>query len=108
MLELAIMNWAIIKIAGKQYKVEEGKTVVVEKLDGQKDTKVAFDQVLAIGGNKIAIGNPLVDKAKVIAKILDTIKNKKISVVKFKSKSRYLKTYGHRQLQTKVLIEKIQ
>ena len=100
--------WAIVKIAGIQYKVEEDKTIVVEKLDGQKDSKVAFDQVLAIGGDKIAIGNPLVDKAKVIAKILDTIKNKKISVVKFKSKSRYLKTYGHRQLQTKVLIEKIQ
>lgn len=100
--------WAIVKIAGIQYKVEEGKTIVVERLDGQKDTKVAFDQVLAIGGDKIAIGNPLVDKAKITVKILDTIKNKKISVVKFKSKSRYLKTYGHRQPQTKILIEKIQ
>ncbi len=81
---------------------------MVGKLDGRKDTKVAFDQVLAIGGDKIAIGNPLIDKAKITAKILDIIKNKKISVVKFKSKSRYLKTYGHRRLQTKVLIEKIQ
>lgn len=100
--------WAIVKIAGIQYKVEEGQTVVVEKLDGKKDAAVTFGQVLALGGDNVAIGMPFVDKAKVRGKILDTFKGKKISVVKFKSKSRYLKTYGHRRLQTKVLIEKIQ
>lgn len=107
MLELAIMNWAIVKIAGKQYKVEEGQTVVVDKLEGERDA-VSFDQVLALGGEKMTIGMPLIDKAKVRGKILDTFKGKKIRVVKFKSKSRYLKTYGARPQKTRILIEKIQ
>ena len=100
-------TWAIIKIGGKQYKVEEGKTIVVEKLDGPKNSKVSFDQVLAIGGEKTAIGTPYVDKAKVTGSIVDTFRDQKIRVVKFKSKSRYTRTTGHRQTKTKVLIEKI-
>lgn len=99
--------WAIVKIAGKLYRVEEGKTILVEKLNDAKDV-VTFDQVLALGGEKVTIGTPLVDKAKVKGKILDTKKGKKVRVVKFKSKSRYLKTYGARQERTRVLIEKIQ
>ena len=99
--------WAVIKTGGKQYKVEEGKTAVVEKLDGEKNSKVSFDQVLAIGGDKVTVGTPLVDKAKVSGKIVETFKDKKIRVVKFKSKSRYMRTRGHRQAKTKVLIEKI-
>lgn len=100
-------NWAVIRTGGKQYKVEEGKTVVVEKLGGDKDTKVSFDNVLLVGGDKLAIGSPLVDKARVTGKIAETFRDKKIQVVKFKSKSRYTRTNGHRQTKTKVLIEKI-
>ncbi len=100
-------NWAIIKTGGKQYKVEEGKATIVEKLEGEKDSVVSFDQVLAVGGDKITIGAPFVDKAKVKGKILETFRAKKIRVVKFKSKSRYMRTTGHRQTKTKVLIEKI-
>lgn len=100
-------TWAVIRTGGKQYKVEEGETVVVEKLEGEKDTKIIFDNVLLIGGDKVVVGNPLVNSAKVTGKIAETFKDKKVLVVKFKSKSRYLRTNGHRQTKTKVLIEKI-
>lgn len=100
-------TWAIIKTGGKQYKVEEGETLVVEKLGGEKDSKITFDQVLTLGGDKVMLGTPLVEKAKVAAKIIETFKDKKVRIVKFKSKSRYTRTNGHRQQKTKVLIEKI-
>ncbi|HSX19403.1 MAG TPA: 50S ribosomal protein L21 [Candidatus Saccharimonadales bacterium] len=99
--------WAIIKTGGKQYKVEEGQIISVEKLDGEKDAKISFDQVLALGGDKVFLGTPTVDKAKVSAKIIETYKDKKIRVVKFKPKSKYTRTTGHRHQKTKVLIEKI-
>ncbi len=98
--------WAVIKTGGKQYKVEEGTKLAVEKLEA-KDGKVTFDQVLALGGEKTQIGTPLVDKAKVKAKVVEQFRDKKIRVVKFKSKSRYTRTTGHRQNLTRVLIEKI-
>lgn len=100
-------SWAVIKTGGKQYVVEEGKSLVVEKLEGEKDAKISFDQVLAIGGDKVSVGTPFVEKAKVSAKIVDTFRDKKIRVVKFKSKSRYTRTNGHRQTKTRVQIEKI-
>ena len=99
--------WAIIQTGGKQYKVEEGDHVVLEKLEGEKDTKVSFDQVLALGGDKVVIGTPTIEKAKVSGMIVETYKDKKIRVVKFKSKSRYTRTTGHRHQRTKVVIEKI-
>lgn len=100
-------SWAIIQTGAKQYKVEEGKTIVVEKLTGENDSKITFDRVLAIGGEKVSVGTPLVEKAKVTAKILDTSRGKKIKVVKFKSKSKYTRIIGHRQQATRILIEKI-
>lgn len=100
--------WAVIKTGGKQYKVTEGDTIVVEKLDGEKDVKISFDKILAIGDGKITIGTPFVDKAKVNAKIIDNFRGNKIRVVKFRAKSKYLRQTGHRQSLSKVLIEKIQ
>ncbi len=101
-------TWAIIKTGGKQYKVLEGDTLEVEKLHPQDKNLVTFDEILAVCvEGSLKVGQPLVDKAKVHAKILENIKDKKIRVVKYKSKSRYLRTTGHRQQKTKVLIEKI-
>lgn len=100
-------TWAIIKTGGKQYKVEEGKAVVVEKLNGEKDSPVTFNQVLAVGGEKQVLGSPYIEKAKVKGKILETFRDDKVRVVKFKRKSRYTRTQGHRQSKTRVLIEKI-
>ncbi len=98
--------WAVIKTGGKQYKVEEGTKLAVEKLE-PKDNKVAFDQVLALGGDKVRVGTPYLDKVKVTAKVVEQFRGEKIRVVKFKSKSRYTRTTGHRQNLTRVLIEKI-
>jgi large subunit ribosomal protein L21 len=100
--------WAIIISGGKQHKVEEGQVIDVEKIDAEKDKKITFDHVLALGGDKTQIGTPFIEKAKVKGKVLENFKDKKIRVVKFKSKSRYTRTYGHRQQKTKVLIEKIE
>jgi len=89
-------NWVVFKTGGKQYKVEEGDTVSVEKLNVNGKSSVNFDQVLAVSiGDKIQIGKPFVEKAKVRAKVLENFKDTKIKVVKFKSKSRYLRTQGH-------------
>lgn len=101
-------TWAVIKSGGKQYKVAEGDTVSIETIDGDKDAKITFDQILAIGGDKVAIGAPLVDKAKVNGKVVENYRAKKIRVVKFRAKSKYLRQTGHRQNLTKVLIENIQ
>lgn len=100
--------WAVVKTGGKQYKVEEGQQVIVEKLDGGKDSKVTLDKILAVGGDKVAIGTPYVEGAKVNAKIISTFKDKKIRVVKFKPKSRYMRTGGARHVRTRLLVEKIQ
>jgi|SRR3989344_9481199 len=101
-------TWAIIKTGGKQYKVTEGGTLSVEKLPKSNKDSVTFDQVLALATNgRIKIGKPYLTDTHVHAKILENYKDKKIRVVKFKSKSRYLRTRGHRQQKTKILIEKI-
>ncbi len=101
-------TWAVIKTGGKQYKVAEGQTISIEKLEGENDAKITFDQILAIGGDKVEVGMPLVAKAAVVGKRVENFKDKKIRIVKFKSKSKYLRINGHRQQKTKVLIEKIQ
>lgn len=102
-------TWAIFKTGGKQYKVQEGDTVSVEKLEPKSNSSVVFDQVLLVNkeGN-LQIGKPLLAKAKIKAKFLEGYKEKKVRVVKFKSKSKYLRTTGHRQQKTKILIEKIE
>ena len=102
-------NWVVIKTGGKQYKVAEGDQVVVEKVNIKEDSPILFDEVLlVVDEGKLTIGTPFVNKVKVRGKVLSTFKDKKVRVVKFKPKSKYLRTRGHRQEKTKVLIEKIQ
>ena len=101
--------YAIIKTGGKQYKVAEGDTIYVEKLEAAVDDAVTFDQVLTVvtdGGVKV--GKPLVDGAKVTGKVPQQGKEKKILVFKYKAKSNYRRRQGHRQPYTKVSIEKIE
>ena len=98
---------AIIATGGKQYKVSEGDVIYVEKLDVETGKDVTFDQVLAVGGDKLVVGSPLVDKATVTAKVLDQTKGKKVIVYRYKRKSGYHKKNGHRQAYTKVQIDKI-
>ena len=99
--------YAIIKTGGKQYKVADGDTIFVEKLDAEVDGTYTFDQVLAIGGEEVKVGSPLVEGATVTAKVLRQAKSKKIIVFKYKPKKTYRRKQGHRQPYTKLQIEKI-
>ena len=100
--------YAIIKTGGKQYCVEEGKIITVEKLDVAAGDEVTFEEVLLISGDAVKIGQPTVAGAKVTAKVLAQGKEKKIRIFKYKAKSTYRRRQGHRQPFTKVQIEKIE
>lgn len=100
--------YAVIATGGKQYKVSEGDTVRVEKLEGGVGSKVDISDVLMVGGeDSPKIGAPLVDKAKVTAEIVEQGKDKKILVFKKKRRKGYKKLQGHRQQYTALKIEKI-
>ena len=88
--------YAIIKTGGKQYRVQEGETIFVEKLEAEVDSAVVFDET------------PVVSGAKVTGKVVAQGKEKKILVFKYKAKSNYRRRQGHRQPFTKVVIEKIE
>lgn len=99
---------AIIKTGGKQYKVEEGDKIKIEKLEGEVGSVISFDEVLFVGDEKaVKIGAPIVKGAKVEGKILKTSQQKKVTGVKFKAKKRYSVKFGHRQIMTEVEITKI-
>jgi large subunit ribosomal protein L21 len=100
--------YAVIKTGGKQYRVQEGDVLMVEKLDVIEGSKVQFDEVLAISDeNGLKVGTPVVEGATVEANVLGQGKGKKIIVFKFKKKKDYRRKQGHRQPYTKVQITKI-
>ena len=99
--------YAIIATGGKQYKVAEGEVIRVEKLDVEPGTEYAFDQVLAIGGEELVIGQPTVAGASVKATVLDQARAKKVIVYKYKRKTGYHKKNGHRQAYTELKIDSI-
>lgn len=102
-------TWAVIRTGGKQYKVSVGQILAVEKLASNGKGTVVFDDILLVNiEGTLFVGKPKVEKAKVKAKVLGDFRDKKIRVVKYKSKSRYLRTAGHRQTKTKIQIEKIE
>lgn len=100
--------YAIIQTGGKQYRVQEGDVLTIEKLDAAEGAEVEFDQVLTVvKDGSIEIGKPVVAGAKVTGKVVAQGKAKKILVFKYKAKSNYRRRQGHRQPFTKVVIEKI-
>ena len=100
--------YAIIQTGGKQYRVSEGDVVSIEKLTAAEGEEVVFDQVLTVvSDSDIKIGKPVVEGAKVTAKVVEHGKGKKILVFKYKAKSNYRKRQGHRQPYTKVEITKV-
>ena len=99
--------YAIIETGGKQYKVEQGDVVFIEKLGVEEGETVTFDKVLAIGGEDAKFGAPYVDGATVTASFVKNGKDKKIIVYKYKPKKGYHKKQGHRQPYTKVEITAI-
>lgn len=104
------MSFAVIKTGGKQYKVAEGDKFCVEKLDQEIGHEFDFEEVLLIANAKpenTQIGTPFIEGAKVRAKILEQVKDKKKIVFKYKNKTRYKKKKGHRQPLTKIEILKI-
>ncbi len=97
---------AVIKTGGKQYKVAEGETLKIEKLDKETGEKVKFDTLLISDGKAINIGAPSLGE-KVEAEVIKEGKAKKVSVIKFKNKVRYRRNVGHRQHFTEVKITSI-
>ena len=100
--------YAIVETGGKQYQVEEGRYVDIELLDGEKDSKVVFDNiVMIVNGKKSKVGQPYVAGASVEGKIMLHDRAKKIIVYKQRPKKGYRKKQGHRQGFTRVMINKI-
>lgn len=96
--------FAILEIGGKQYKVQEGDNIYVEKIEQEDGSKISYEEIIMIDGN---LGNPYVSGAKVEAEIVKRGKGKKIRIYKFQSKKHHLKRQGHRQPYTKLLITKV-
>jgi large subunit ribosomal protein L21 len=100
--------YAIIETGGKQYKVQEGDVLFIEKLNAAEGDVVSFDRVLAVSKETgLVVGAPLVSGAAVSAKVERHGKGAKIIVYKYKPKKNYRKKQGHRQPYTKVVVEKI-
>ncbi|ANE47176.1 50S ribosomal protein L21 [Paenibacillus swuensis] len=101
--------YAIIETGGKQYKVQEGDVLYIEKLNAAEGENVTFDRVLVVSnGEALTTGAPLVSGASVSATIEKHGKGQKIIVYKYKAKKNYRRKQGHRQPYTKVTIGKIQ
>ena len=102
------MKYAVIKTGGKQYKVSEGDVIEVDRLLGEKDDKITFDEVLLVVSDaSTKIGEPFIKGAKVEGKLIEQLKGDKVRVAKFKSKVRFRRVTGFRASLSKVLIEKI-
>lgn len=108
------MEFAVIQTGGKQYKVSEGTVVSIEKIIGgasgeyKEGDKLSFDKVLLVDdGKDTTIGTPYITGAKVDAEIVEIGRQRKILVVKYKQKSRYLRRNGHRQPYFKIKITSI-
>ena len=98
--------YAIIRTGGKQYKVEAGDEILVEKLEAEIGAEVSFE-VLMLGGEKVVVGTPVVEGVKAKADVLEHGKGKKVVVFKYKPKKNFRKKQGHRQPYTKVKINAI-
>lgn len=101
---MAMVKYAVIKLLGHQYKVSEGETLLIDHL---LDKKTEAQVLLVVDGEKVKVGKPIVEKAKVAFKILGDEKGIKMDIYKYKAKSRYRKHIGFRPLYTKIEIGKI-
>jgi large subunit ribosomal protein L21 len=99
--------YAVFKTGGKQYRVETGDRLHVEKVPGNVGDAVTFDQVLLVSGEKLALGKPLVGGAKVDAKIVEQGLGRKLVIFKFRRRKNYRRKTGHRQPYTALEITNI-
>ena len=101
--------YAVVATGGKQYRVQEGDTLRIEKIPGEVGADVAFDKVLMVSdGDDVKVGQPVVENAVVNGTIVEQGKGRKILVFKYKRRKRYRRKQGHRQLFTAVKIGTIQ
>ena len=101
--------YAVIKTGGKQYRVQPGDVIVVEKLDGEAGANVSFGEVLMLGGDKgVTVGAPLIDGASVAATLVETRKGEKIKIFKKIRRQGYRRTNGHRQMESVLRITGIE
>lgn len=100
--------YALVEYKGKQYKAEKGAVLTVDKIDAEKGTKIDVDTVLLVSdGDKISVGAPYVKGAKVQIVVEDSFRDKKVLVLKYKSKKDYHRLIGHRQHYTNIRVEDI-
>jgi large subunit ribosomal protein L21 len=100
--------YAVIQTGGKQYRVEPGQTLSVEKLPGELGDVIDFNDVLLVAAeDKVTVGRPMVNGAKVTAEIVEHGKDKKVTVFKFQRRKNYRRRYGHRQLFTSIKINEV-
>ena len=100
--------YAVIETGGKQYRVNQGDVIKVEKLAADVGEKVDFDRVLLVGeGTDVKVGSPVVDGASVSGTVVEQDRHRKIVVFKMKRRKNYRRKQGHRQDYTGVLIDKI-
>ncbi len=100
-------SFAIIVTGGKQYKVSEGQRISFERLPGEVGSAITFDRVLLVAGDKTVVGTPTVPGASVTATIEEQGRDRKVTIIKFKPKTHYRRTRGHRQSFTRVLVKEI-
>jgi large subunit ribosomal protein L21 len=99
--------YAIFRTGGKQYKVSPGDVIQVERLQGEPGSGVEFQHVFAVRSDKLTLGAPLVDNARITATILRNARGRKVRVLKYKRKKQYRRTLGHRQPYSEVRIDDI-
>ncbi len=101
--------YAVIKTGGKQYKVEQGAVLQVEKLEQNEGDRIEFNDVLMYSdGETVTLGSPLVENVKVKAEIIKQAKDKKVLVFKYKRRKGYRRMRGHRQHYTQIKIDSIE
>lgn len=99
------MKYAVIQTGGKQYKIEEGQVLTVEKIDSEKGKQIIFDSVLLyVHDDSYEIGRPTIKGFSIQAEVVEQKKDEKIRVAKFKAKARYRRVQGHRQEVTTIKI----
>lgn len=100
--------YAVIETGGKQYRVQEGDTIFIEKVAGNEGETLSFDKILLVSnGEEVKVGKPYVEGVSVEGNIVEHGKARKVVIFKFKRKKDYRKKQGHRQPYTRVKIEKI-
>jgi large subunit ribosomal protein L21 len=103
------MKFVIVEQGGKQFRTAEGGTIEVDRLPNEVGETITLEDVLlSVNGDEVTIGTPLIEGAKIKAKVLDHFKGRKILVFKYRARQRYRVKSGHRQQYTRLLIESIE